>query len=210
MPGVRVIAPDLPGHGQSDPPGRRTIPHYAAVVETLAHALEVKEVVLAGHSMGGAIALWVALQARLRVRGLILMGTSARMPVGDVLLGGAIGAPERAADFIVEQGFAAATEESRQLVRRQIVAAGGTTIFGDFLACSRFDFRPHLGAIHCPALVFAGAADRLIQPRFMESLARELPHGRQARLPEAGHFVMLDRPKETADLVRRFLNDLQM
>jgi pimeloyl-ACP methyl ester carboxylesterase len=136
------------------------------------------------------------------------MGTSARMPVGDVLLGGATNSLARAADFIVEHGFAAATEESKELMRQQIVAAGGTTTFGDFLACARFDFRKHLGGIDCPALVIIGTADRMIQPRFIEALARELPHGRQAHLQGAGHFVMLERPKETAELVRRFVDEV--
>lgn len=208
LPGARVIAPDLPGHGQSEPPGRRSIAHYAAVVESLLGALGVKDVVLAGHSMGGATALMLALKARPRVRGLILMGTSARMPVGEVLLGGAVSSLTRAADFIVEHGFAAAAEENRELIRRQILDTGETVTFGDFLACSRFDFRKHVGAIDCPALVIIGAADRMIQPRFIEALARELPHGRQAHLQGAGHFVMLERSTETSELVRRFLNEI--
>jgi pimeloyl-ACP methyl ester carboxylesterase len=208
MAGARVIAPDLPGHGQSEPPGRRAIPQYAAVVESLAGALGVKNVVLAGHSMGGATALWLALSGKLRVRGLVLIGTSMRMPVGDVLLGGAINSLDRAADFIVEHGFAAAAEENRELIRRQILDAGETVTFGDFLACSRFDFRKHVGAVDCPALVIIGAADRMIQPRFIEALARELPHGRQVHLQGAGHFVMLERPKETAELVQRFVDEI--
>jgi pimeloyl-ACP methyl ester carboxylesterase len=175
------------------------------VVETLSGALGLQEVVLAGHSLGGAIALWLALKSRLNIRGLILMGTAARLPVGDVLLGGSIASLERAAAFIVEHGFAGAAEETKELMRQAIVATGETTTFGDFLACARFDIRPHLAVITSPALVFVGTADRLIQPRFMEALARELPNGRPARLEEAGHFVMLDRPAETADIAQRFL-----
>ena len=50
---TRVLALDLPGHGRSAPPGRRTIAHYAAAVNDFIAAAGLPEVVIAGHSMGG-------------------------------------------------------------------------------------------------------------------------------------------------------------
>jgi pimeloyl-ACP methyl ester carboxylesterase len=205
LPGARVIALDLPGHGESDPPGRRTIPHYALAVEAFVKTLELANVVLAGHSMGGAIAATIAMRSRCETRGLVLMGTSTRMPVSGALLGGAIESLERAADFIGEHGFAEGSRESKELTIRLIQAAGATTTFGDFLACSRFDLRPHLSGIKTPALVMIGTADRLVQPRFIESLAQGLPHARPVHLVGTGHYAMLERPEETAAHIRSFL-----
>lgn len=207
--GARVLALDLPGHGQSTPPGRRTIPHYAAVVERFIIALGLQRVVLGGHSMGAAIALTAAWQSPAAVQSLVLMGGSARMPVADVLLGGALSSLNDAATFVAEYGLPHAAPDLKAIVREELLAAGATTTFGDFLACSRFDLRSRLGAITQPALVLIGAEDQLVQPRFMESLARELPRAQATRLPGAGHFAMLDQPAEMARHIQRFLDSLE-
>jgi predicted alpha/beta-hydrolase family hydrolase len=135
------IAIDLPGHGRSKPPGRRAIEQYALIIERFVVALNLENVVLVGHSMGSAIALTVAQRSLIQIRGLILFGASARMPVGDALLGGSLTALESVAAFIAGQGIVDAPTDQRESVARQVLACGGTTTFGDFLACNRFDLR---------------------------------------------------------------------
>ena len=204
----RVLALDLPGHGRSDLPGRRTMAHYAAAVGDFIAAIGAPEIVIAGHSMGGAIALTVALEPPAALRGLVLMSVGPQMRVNDTLLGGGLADFEAAADFIVTYGFADAPEELRQQTRQAILQAGAATTFGDFLACSRFDARARLPGIHLPALVIGGDEDRLTPPRQMDALAAGLLHAKRARLAGAGHFVMLEQPVEVAALVAGFLATL--
>jgi len=208
LAGTRVLALDLPGHGRSAPPGRRAIAHYAAVVSDFIAALALPEVVIAGHSMGGAIALTVALEPPAALRGLVLLSTAPRLRVNDTLLGGGLADLTAVANFIVDYGFAAAPDELRGKTRQAILDTGATTTFGDFLACSRFDARAQLAGLHLPALVIGGSEDRLVTPRQTDALAEGLPHARRARLDGAGHFVMLERPDETAALVAGFLAGL--
>src|SRR5204862_2295806 len=59
---AQVYLPDLPGHGRS-PPGRASVAGYSAVLLDCMDAYGLEHAVLAGHSMGGAIALWTALSA---------------------------------------------------------------------------------------------------------------------------------------------------
>ena len=82
MPGIKVIAPDLPGHGKSDGAGRQSINDYACDIYDLIHALKLPRVILAGHSMGGAVAIQTALIAPERVSGLIVVssGTVCNIP----------------------------------------------------------------------------------------------------------------------------------
>ena len=209
LAGTRVLALDLPGHGRSAPPGRRTIAHYAAVVRDLIAALGLPEVVLGGHSMGGAISLTVALEPPAALRVLVLLGVGPRLRVNDTLLGGSLSNLAAAADFIVDYGFAAAPAGLRRKARQGILDTGATTTFGDFLACSRFDARARLAGVDLPALVIGGADDRLVPPRQTDELAAGLPHARRARVEGAGHFVMLERPDEVGALVAGFLAGLR-
>lgn len=204
----RVLALDLPGHGLSAPPGRRSVTHYAEVVEAFIAALRLENLILVGHSLGSAIALTMAHRAVAPVRGLALLGAGARLPVGETLLAGSLASLEAAADFIVDQGFTAAPPELRRAIRADIVATGATTTFGDFMACNRFDFRAQLPAIGTPTLVIAGELDRLTPVRLARTLAADLPHARLVVLDDAGHFAMLDQPEVVAEQMNRFVREL--
>ena len=208
LEGMRVVALDLPGHGQSAPPGRRSVPHYAEAVEAFIKALELENPILVGHSLGSAIALVVAHRAVAPVRGLALLGAGARMPVGEGLLGGSISSLATAADFIVDYGFAAAAPELREAIRDEILSTGATTTFGDFMACNRFDCRLQLPAIAAPSLVITGEQDRLTPARFARTLAAGLPHARLIALDDAGHFAMLEKPNVVAEHVAHFAREL--
>src|SRR5207245_2067455 len=78
---ARVVAPDLPRHGQSGGAPRASIRECVAFVAGFLDALSVRHVVLGGHSMGGAVAQEFALTYPERVDGLILVGTGARLRV---------------------------------------------------------------------------------------------------------------------------------
>src|SRR5574337_242258 len=86
LPGRRVIALDLPGHGGSPGPAPGTVAGLARSVLGLLDALGVPGAVVAGHSMGGAVALTLALEAPARVAGLCLVGTGARLRVSPAVL----------------------------------------------------------------------------------------------------------------------------
>ncbi|NTW97360.1 MAG: alpha/beta fold hydrolase, partial [Oscillochloris sp.] len=85
---ARVFAPDLPGHGRSAPPGRATVDGYVEFLFEFMDALGLERALLAGHSMGGAIALAAALARPGRVAGLALLGSSARLRVLPALIAG--------------------------------------------------------------------------------------------------------------------------
>src|SRR5512143_2659596 len=79
----RVITPDLRGHGQSDKPqGRVRVAHLASDVLGLLDALNVECAHIVGLSLGGCVALLLALDAPQRVRSLTLVNTFAHLEPG--------------------------------------------------------------------------------------------------------------------------------
>ena len=81
LSGYRVYAPDLPGHGKSGGHGLQRVESYGEVVLNWIQALELPKIVLGGHSMGGAIALWLTVNHPDLIHGLVLMSTGATLPV---------------------------------------------------------------------------------------------------------------------------------
>ena len=80
MPELNTIIVDLPGHGKSSRRGtQQHVGAYASDMLALLDALKLQQVIVAGHSMGGAIAQTLALQHPDRVLGLILICTGAKL-----------------------------------------------------------------------------------------------------------------------------------
>ncbi|MBP6015428.1 MAG: alpha/beta hydrolase [Candidatus Promineofilum sp.] len=205
---IHSIALDLPGHGASLPPGRRSIEQYAQVVEHFIVAQALSRAVLVGHSMGSAVALSIAHRAAVDLGGLFLLGAAARMPVSDAILTGSVNSLSVVASWIAANALIEATPAQRDTIHRQVLETGGTTTYGDFLACNRFDLRAEVASIASPALVVAGTLDRMTPLRYSESLAAGLPNGRMATLEGCGHFTMVERTEAIKNLLIDFLSEL--
>jgi len=200
LPGRRVISVDLPGHGGSPGPARRAVADYARDLLGLLDALGLARAVLVGHSMGGAIALTLALDWPARVAGLGLVGTGARLRVApDILQATAdpaawAAAVEGMADWSFGPGASPALRSAFTGEMRRVPAA---VVHGDFLACDAFDVRDRLGEIRMPTAVVCGDADRLTPPRFAEFLRDRIAGATLALIPGAGHMVALEFPAPT-------------
>jgi pimeloyl-ACP methyl ester carboxylesterase len=199
--GRRILAVDLPGHGASPGP---PLPSVAALAEAMAGFLEdlgAGPALVAGHSMGGAIALWMALKHPAAVSALALVSTGARLRVAPALLAGLVapGAFPATVETLVEWELGpGAAPVLRDRQRRALHRAGPTVTHGDFLACDAFDASARLGAVRVPALVLCGSEDRMTPPRLSRSLAEGLPAARLEIVPGAGHMLPLEDPGAVA------------
>ncbi len=209
LPSADSIALDLPAHGRSSGPARRSIEAHSAAVLELAGALGLDDPVVAGHSMGGAVALHIALSEPARVRALILMSTSARLFVAPALLEQLVVDPAQAREWIVETGYGPETPaQARLLGARQLAQVPPEVLHGDFLACSNVDYRHRLAEVRCPTLVLCGSEDRLTPPRYVRALQEGLPAARFELIPQAGHMLPLECPELVAEAIARFLDSL--
>lgn len=204
-----VYTIDLPGHGQSDNPGYTQVTDYARDVLTLIKTLNLKNVVLGGHSMGGAIAQTVALQHPSLLTGLILVATGAKMAVNDVILGKLLTDFEKTIDLIIKYAWMRGTDETLVAFSRQLLLKNNPTIVhGDYLACSRFNSTAQLAKINIPTLVIGADTDKMIPPKNSIYLADNIPTAKLVIFKKCGHMLTLERPEQLLKTITYFLNTL--
>ena len=212
---VAAVVPDLPAHGQSTGHGRASVAEYAEVVVGLLDALHLPPAVLAGHSMGGAIALWLALHQPQRVRGLVLAGTGAKLRVHPDILQAAKEGPFGP----LRQSTGAWSGEAASGDPKGLRPIGSTSarpataapevVYGDWLACDTFNVMDQLGEIHVPTLVLVGSQDMMTPPKYAGFLAQGIKGATLVTIEGAGHSAMVDKPSEVAAAMQPFIDSLQ-
>jgi len=205
-PSCRALAPALPIF---DPAFTYTsVQALSAHVVGLMDTLGIERAVIGGNSLGGHVAIRLALAQPNRVSGLVLTGTSG----------------------LLEPSFSRRVSHrpGRELVRERMeevfydrrhvtpgwVDAVCRTLNDPALAlrlvrmaraAKRDNVEARLPAIAVPALVVWGAHDRITPPSVAERLHALLPDSQLTFLPRCGHAPMLEHPAAWADIVAAWL-----
>lgn len=209
--GHTSVAIDLPGHGQSGGDGFRGVVDYAHFVARLATALEWDRYILGGHSLGGGIALAVALYDGAPLEALLLVDTGARLRVGPSILAGARRTAKEGAAPSGDPRFGYAEATAASIVDEVAsLRAGerGDVLYKDWLADDSCDFMTRLGVIDVPALAVCGAEDPLTPVKYHEFFRDRLPDCRLEVIPGAGHWPYFEQPEAFDRAVGGFLADL--
>jgi pimeloyl-ACP methyl ester carboxylesterase len=203
-PNFSVAALDLNGHGRSPAREGEGFQTYTEDVLAVLEALAMPTVVV-GHSMGGAIALMVALQRPKNLVGLGLVGTGAKLRVHPQILELCQTDFERAIDFIVQWAFAEQSPpELRERARAQMRRTGADALFRDFSSCNTFDVMARLSEIALPTLILCGRDDKLTPVKYSEYLQQNIPTAQLKIIEGAGHMVMLEQPRAVTTALREF------
>ncbi|MEW6661777.1 MAG: alpha/beta fold hydrolase [Bacillota bacterium] len=201
------VALDLPGHGLSGGQPCDQVFLYREWVKQFVDVLGLKKIVLAGHSMGGAIALDFALTYQSYLEGLILVSTGARLRVDPARL-----ESYQKGEYRVEWArmsySPAAPPELVEKGVQETLTADPAVRYADFLACDRFDAMSRLSDISRPTLVICGRDDVATPVKFSQHLAEKIPGARLVLLPRAAHMVMLEKPQEVNEAILEFLQEL--
>ncbi|MEO1720049.1 MAG: alpha/beta fold hydrolase [Pseudomonadota bacterium] len=208
LAGRPIYAIDLPGHGQSAPLADAvpTVGDLADAVIAFIATQGIEGAIVAGHSLGGAIALTAALRAPNAVGGLVIVGSAARLPVTDQILDGLQTEFKPTVDMITKFCWSrTAPSVFREIGRRRMKATGAQRLHADFAACAEYDVRDQLADIAQPTLVVAGERDKMVPVEAAQKLADRLANATCAVIADAGHFLHLERTGETADAITMFL-----
>ena len=194
-----AFALDLPGHGQRPDtlPAEVTVQEYAqATRDIVTQELHLHKPIIVGHSLGGAIALTMALEYGNELGGIILIGTGARLRILPILLADAKNTPEQARSRLSHMAVATTTSPLvSQSVAQEQVTPGPNILYRDLAACDVFDIMKILYEISIPTLILCGTEDQLTPVKYSTYLHQHIQGSTLHIIPNAGHYVMREQPE---------------
>jgi 3-oxoadipate enol-lactonase len=207
----RTIRPDIRGHGRSAaPPGDYALDRLADDVLEVLAALDVRQAIVCGLSLGGLVAQAVALRTPSAVRGLVLANTAARIGAPDawaeraawVRAEGLAGIADMAMGRFFSEEFRAEHPATVARFRQTLIGGSAEGYAGCCAALAGADLTADVGAIAAPTLVIGGARDLSTPPEQTAALAAAIPGARYVEL-DAAHLSNVERPESfSAALVK--------
>lgn len=219
---MRVIAPDLPGFGDSPPAaGEPDLGVMADAVLDLVDDLGLDRVVLGGLSMGGYVAMQILRRRPQVVRALVLADTKASADPEEGVANrhrmAALLEQEENPRVLVHDVLPTLLADATRTERpdtvdwlRDLVASADPrgAAWAQRAMAARPDSFATLRRTEVPALVLVGSDDRLSPPHDAEAMAEALPHGRLRVLDGAGHLSAAEDPETFNAQVADFVRDL--
>lgn len=204
---ANAIAIDLPGHDSGE--GRRTIEEYVEDVRMFCDEKGLKNVVMIGHSMGGAITLKFALSHPKHLRAVVLVSTGAKLRVTPLIF-------EKIKrdynGFLMLVKRYAFSDKTSLEVKNDVVELMGRVkpqvVYGDFEACDKFNVMESLSEISVPTLIICGKDDFLTPLKYSEYLKANIRNSELKVIADAGHMVMLEKPEEFNKILEEFIKGL--
>ena len=219
-----VIAPDFPGHGESDEASEYTMESYRAVLAGLFDALDIERASLVGISMGGAVALGHALDHQERVERLVLADSyglgrdAAWRPGGAALLntpgidgwlGAGLANPALVASSLAGLTVTPSPEfvaDVERAVEPSAASALAAWQRDEFRACGlRTCYLDRLDELDVPTLLIHGREDPIFPIAWSERAADRIPDGEFVPFERCGHWPPRERSEKFDRVVGDFL-----
>ncbi len=168
-----------------------------------------KDVVLAGHSFGGAITLTYALKYPQELKGIVIVGSGARLRVHPMFLTpceeAIKGSPQQWYQIVEEMYRSTPADYRREMIEKQ-KAIGPAVMLNDFLACDKFDVMDRVHEIKLPALIICGESDFMTPVKYASYLGTKIAGSGVVIVPGAGHCVFAEKPEAVNRAIEDFVN----
>jgi len=200
---------NLPGHPDGEPCG--TIDEYVEWLHGYVTDRGYVDLVIAGHSLGGGIALLYGMKHSGSVKGLITVGSGGRLRVHPKYL-------EDLEKAVADPASNPASAEAaldhikpglRAIITSRYEENGPAVRLNDFLACDGFDILDRLSDIDVPLLAICGTEDIMTPPKYSQYMADNMRNARTAIIPGGTHYVFAEKPEEVNRAVEAFLKSIQ-
>jgi non-heme chloroperoxidase len=216
--GHPVVLYDQRGHGASSVGAELiSVDRLGDDLATVVEQLDLRDAVLAGHSMGGMTVMACACRhpvlVKERARGLVLVATAAHGLAGGgrdrfwriVLWRGALNrlmVHPRLGRLFVRGTFGRSPAKGHVEATRALFVATPPGVRRDCaVAIGEMDLREPLRLVETPAIVVLGRRDRLIVNRLTRAIVDHTPGARLVELPRAGHMLPLERPYDVTAVI---------
>lgn len=206
--GFNGVAIDLPGHGLSPKPFCQSIKEMAFLLAKFIKELSFPApFILIGHSMGSAIAMQTCLDFPDLINSMVLIGAGSRLRVMPHLLESL--RQNKMDPGFVRLGFSSTAPVN--LVENEISSVlqlDPSILLNDFSSCDNFDISNDLEKIVLPVLIIVGNEDKLTPVKYARLLNQQISSSKLVIVPQAAHYVMLEKAAEVNNLIKEFLSEL--
>lgn len=203
------MAINFPGHPEGE-----ALSSVADLADWLASTIKeqsLQDVVLVGHSLGGAVALQTALLGLEQVKALVLIGSGARLKVMPQILTSLSQLVEAQAE--IPDSFLMANQKIEEPLKSEINASlkanGASVLLTDFTACDRFDVMEKLSDITLPVQIIVGEADVMTPVKYAKYMDEQLPSSQLHVIEKGTHMVFAEQPEAVNKLIQAFINNLK-
>ncbi|MEO1423223.1 MAG: 3-oxoadipate enol-lactonase [Pseudomonadota bacterium] len=214
--GMRTVAMDLRGHGQSTPlmPDRSMADLVADAARVL-HALRIEQAMVVGVSLGGMIAQGLAAERPELVRALVLIATGAKIGTPqmwqervEAIRAGGLDAQ---ADTILARWFSAPFRQAEPEIvaswRERFVSVDQASYCQACLAIGETDLFDSTARLRIPTLGISGTADPSTPPDLVRETVDLIPGSQFALIRGCGHLPPIECPEVVATAISEFIAD---
>lgn len=200
---------DLPGH----PEGQicTSVEEYSDWLHGYIGEKGYKDVVLAGHSLGGGITLQHALKYPGDLKAIILVGSGGRLRVLPLTIQYTkerLNDPQAWFNDLVVPFYINVDEKVRSLLLPQLMKVGPAAHLNDLLCCDHFDIMEKLGSIKLPAFAVVGDQDNMTPPKYAHYMVDHMPSCRMEIIEGGTHMAFLEKPRQVNAAISGFLKEI--
>ena len=204
-----VLSIDLPGHGNSEGKSLKSIEEISNWLEKVFNELNISDLTIIGHSQGCLEALEYCSKYSKRVKRLVFVGGSYRMPVNQDLIDLAQDGDDQAVKLMMKWSY----KNSKKFIGgnpvekiinsprdiREILAI-------DLIACNNYkNGSEALKSINCPTLFIFGELDKMVNLEKGKKFAELIPNSKTYIIKDCGHMIMFEKAFEMREKISEFL-----
>lgn len=205
----RVVLYDLRGHGESSRPSKQySVWTHGEDLYALIKHLNLGEVNVVGHSMGGMVACVLAVKHPEVVKRLVLADTMCNVipeAVAERVVWPRKMSMEEIGQLIAKRGIKLAGEDAVKLVVDMVKGQTPESFVRNALATSGFNICKDLKKLDKPTLIIVGEKDEATPVWMAETLHSLIPNSQLHVIKDAGHITCLDKPEEFNEVTMKFL-----
>ena len=204
-----VLSIDLPGHGNSEGPCLESIEKITDWLEKVFEKLNLKNLILVGHSQGCLEAIEYSFKYKKRLKKMVLMGGSYRMPVNKELIDLASNGDSDAVKLMMKWGY----EGSKKFIGgnpiERIIQSPrdiSEILATDLNACNNYiNGTAAAKTIHCPTMFILGELDKMVNLEHAKNFANSVKDSCTHVINGSGHMIMIEKAFEMREKILEFL-----